>query len=155
MDFLPLLLLAPILVATAYFDLRYMRIPNWLVLAAVALFALSMPVLDWPEIAARLTASGLVFAAGAALFALRLFGGGDVKMMAALMLFVPSSNYTIFALGFSVAMLAGMATVFALRQVPLLGHSSWVALRGKGTFPMGVSIAGCGLLHPLAVQLFG
>lgn len=155
MDILPLLLLAPVLVAVAWFDLRYMRIPNYLVAAALVLFVLTLPLLGWGEIGARLAAATLVFAFGASLFAFSLFGGGDVKMMAALMLFVPSSSYTLFAMGFSVAMLAGIAAVVALRQVPFLDRSAWVSLQGHGTFPMGISIAGCGLVHPLVVQFAG
>jgi Flp pilus assembly protein protease CpaA len=50
MELLPLILLAPVLAAVAYFDLRYMRIPNALVLIATRRFSFSAsPILGWPE----------------------------------------------------------------------------------------------------------
>jgi prepilin peptidase CpaA len=154
-DLLPLFLLAPVLAAVAYFDLRYMRIPNALVLMALLLFLASAPFLALPEIGIRLAVAALVLVIGFALFAAGLFGGGDAKMMAALMLFVPSGSYTLFAYGFSMAMMAGIGLVLMLRCVPVLTRSSWVSLRQKGTFPMGISIAMTGLMHPLAVASLG
>jgi prepilin peptidase CpaA len=152
MEFLPLLLLAPVLILVGYYDLKLMLIPNRLVVAAIALFVLTAPFVGWPEIALRLGAAAAVFAIGFALFALRLFGGGDVKMMAALLLFVPSTTYTAFALGFSAAMFAGIGVILALRAAPFLAGSGWVSLQRPGTFPMGISIAMTGLAHPLVAN---
>jgi prepilin peptidase CpaA len=150
-DLLPLILLAPVLAAVAYFDLRYMRIPNALVLIALALFVVSRPILGWPEMGLRLLAGAAVLVTGFVLFAMNLFGGGDAKMMAALMLFVPSGTYTLFGYGFSAAMLAGIGLILLLRTVPVLTASGWVSLQQRGTFPMGISIAMAGLLHPVMV----
>jgi prepilin peptidase CpaA len=155
MELLPLILLSPVLAAVAYFDLRYMRIPNALVFIAIAVFVFTSPILGWPEAGIRLLAAAGVLVIGFTLFAMNLFGGGDAKMMAALMLFVPSGSYTIFGYGFSAAMLAGIGLVLMLRCVPVLTRSSWVSLRQKGTFPMGISIAMTGLMHPLAVASLG
>ncbi|MDG4647341.1 prepilin peptidase [Roseibacterium sp. SDUM158017] len=153
MELTPLLLLAPALVAVAYCDLRYMKIPNALVMGALALFVVTAPMLGWSELGARVAAGASVLAVGFVLFAMRLFGGGDVKMMAALMLFVPSQTYTLFGLGFSAAMMAGIGIVLALRTVPALAGSSWVGLQQRGTFPMGISIAMTGLAHPVAIAI--
>jgi len=153
MTLFPLVLLAPILAAVAYFDLRYMRIPNALVLLALALFVLSAPFLGWPEIGTRVAASLVVLVIGFALFAMGMFGGGDAKMMAALMLFVPSQSYTLFGYGFSAAMLAGIGLILLLRRVPVLTETSWVSFQQRGTFPMGISIAMAGLVHPIAILL--
>ncbi len=152
-DLLPLFLLSPVLAAVAYFDLRYMRIPNKLVLIAVCLFLVVTPFFSWSEIAVRGAVAFSVLAIGFGLFAMGLFGGGDAKMMAALMLFIPSQTYTLFAYGFSVAMMAGIGLILLLRCVPVLTDSSWVSMQQKGTFPMGISIALAGLLHPLAVTV--
>ncbi len=152
-ELLPLLLLSPVMAAVAYFDLRYMRIPNKLVVIAVLLFLVTAPLVAWPEVGIRLAMALTVLAIGFGLFAMGLFGGGDAKMMAALMLFVPSQTYTLFGYGFSLAMLAGIGLILLLRCVPVFSGSSWVSMQQKGTFPMGISIAMAGLLHPAAVTL--
>lgn len=147
MELLPLLLAAPILVWIAWTDLWSLRIRNRAVLAAVALFVATAPLIGWEEAGLRLLAGAAVFAVGFALFAARLMGGGDVKMGSALLLFVPSGTLALFAYAFSVAMLLGIATVAALRQVPALRRAGPVSLRAQGTFPMGLAFALGGLLH--------
>jgi prepilin peptidase CpaA len=151
MDLIPLILLAPVLIAVAYFDLRYMRIPNALALIAIALFLAMTPFLAWPEVGIRLLAAATTLVIGFALFAMGLFGGGDAKMMAALMLFVPSQTLVLFGYGFSFAMIAGIALILLLRAMPVLAGSTWVSLQQRGTFPMGISIAMAGLLHPVVI----
>jgi len=152
MELLPLILLAPILIAVAYFDLRYMRIPNVLVLIACALFLVTSPFVAVPELGVRLLTALLMLGVGFAFFATGLFGGGDAKMLAALMLFVPSQTYVIFGYGFSFAMIAGIGLILLLRTVRVLTDSTWVSLQQRGTFPMGISIAMAGLLHPIMIS---
>lgn len=151
MDTLPLFLLSPVLFAAAYFDLRYLRIPNWLVLTAIGLFALTLPAIGWQEAGFRILVSVFVLMLGFTLFVLNLFGGGDVKMMAALLLFVPSGSYTEFAFGFSAAMVIGILGVSVIRSMPVLAGSTWAFARQTKSFPMGVSIAMCGLSHPFVL----
>ena len=152
MDMLPLWLLSPLLLSVGYCDLRYMRIPNALSLLAVALFVLTMPLLGWQEVLVRLAAAAIVFGAGFVIFALRMVGGGDVKILGALMLFIPSTTYQIFSFGFSAALILGLAFVLGLRLVPRLQRTDWVTMRSHGTFPMGISIALAGLVHPFIVN---
>ena len=149
---LPLWLLSPLLFSVAYFDLRYMRIPNVLSLIAVALFTLTVPLLGWEEFAARLVVSTIVFGIGFAAFSWRLVGGGDVKILASLMLFIPSQTYQIFGVGFSAALFLGILFVLGLRVVPRLQRTHWVTIQSRGTFPMGISIALAGLMHPFLVH---
>ncbi|MEM7041526.1 MAG: prepilin peptidase [Pseudomonadota bacterium] len=79
--------LTGLLVTGALIDIECRRLPNWLTSAVAALYALFVAVnpipIDW--MSAFVTA-GLVFAAGFALFAFGLMGGGDVKLLAALAL---------------------------------------------------------------------
>lgn len=154
MTLLPLILMSPILAAAAYHDMRYMRIPNILSLLALGLFVATLPLLPVGEIGARLLAAALVFAFGIVVFALRLFGGGDVKLMAVLMLFIPSQSHAIFAFGFSAAMLIGVAFIMTLRAAPWLSSSDWITIRQRGTFPMGISIAAAGIMHPFLTTVF-
>lgn len=147
MQALPLLLAVPILVWLAWTDLRWLRIRNHAVLAMVAIWLVTAPLIGWTEAGWRLLAGLLVLSACVAGFALRVVGGGDAKAVPALMLLIPTGTYAAFALRFSLAMLVGLAVVVALRAVPALRRSGAVSLRARGTFPMGLAIAGAGLLH--------
>ncbi len=149
----PLLMLAPVLLAVGYFDLRYLRIPNILSLIGLGIFALTFPLLGWSETGARLLIAAAVLLVGTLAFAARLFGGGDVKILSVLMLFIPSGSLMLYSWGFSAAMMLGILFVLVLRRTPVVRHSSWKGIRSKGKFPMGISIALSGLVHPIAVQL--
>jgi prepilin peptidase CpaA len=148
-----LLMLAPVLLAVAYFDLRYLRIPNILSLIGLGIFALTFPLLGWSETLARLAVAAAVLLVGTLAFAARLFGGGDVKILSVLMLFIPSGSLMLYSWGFSAAMMLGILIVLVLRRTPVVRHSSWKGIRSKGKFPMGISIALSGLVHPITVQL--
>ncbi|MCB2134340.1 MAG: prepilin peptidase [Rhodobacteraceae bacterium] len=149
----PLVLIAPLMVAVAYCDMRFMRIPNAISLLMVAVFGLCSLVLPMPDLAPRLTAAALVFAVGFVAFCFRLFGGGDVKVLAALVLFVPSENLAQFSYIFSVSMILGVAAILTMRRLPFAGGESWKALSGSTKFPMGISIALAGLLLPLSLLI--
>ena len=144
---LPLILLIPVLCAVAWNDLRHMRIPNLLVLLALGLFVICMPLLGWTEIAWRLGVAFAVLVLGSIGFALRLVGGGDVKMLAALMLFVPSQTLNGFGYGLALALVLGVVFVLALRAMPFPRGGDLAVIRSPGKFPMGVSIALAGILH--------
>lgn len=152
MQLIPILCIAPILVLVAYFDLRYMRIPNVLVLVALAIFVLTAPMIGLQEAGLRLLAGVVIFAIGAGTFAMGWFGGGDVKMLAALMLFVPSQTYYLFAFNFSAALLLGIAFILTMRAAPWMERTDFKGIRASGQFPMGISIAGAGLAHPFLIN---
>lgn len=147
MQLLPLLLASPLLVWIAWTDFRFLRIRNVAVLSAVGLFLLTIPLIGLEEAGWRLLAATLVFGVAFGLFATRMMGGGDVKMGAALLLFIPTGTYTLFAVLFSAALLAGIGLVLTLRAVPALRRAGPVSLRAKGTFPMGLAFALAGLGH--------
>jgi prepilin peptidase CpaA len=151
-DFVPLVLAAPCLAAMALGDVRWLRISNRLVLSMLAIFALSAPfLLPLAEIGMRAIVALSVFSLGTAGFAFGLWGGGDVKALAALMLFLPSAALSIYASVFAVSMLAGIALVLALRATFGTPQTAWHGLRPKTEFPMGLSIALSGLLLPIVV----
>ncbi len=83
---------------------------------------------------------------------MRWFGGGDVKIMTVLMLFIPTSTLSVYGFGFSASMLLGVGFIVTLRSAPWLNGTEWVTIRARGTFPMGISIALSGLLHPFLVN---
>ena len=147
----PLILVAPLLAAMALSDLKHLKIPNRLVLAMLAIFTLSAPCCLSPQdIGHRAIAGVVAFALGLLSYPLRLWGGGDIKAIAVLVLFVPSHSLPLFACLFSASMAAGMALVLTTRAVLGSADSLWFALRSKAGYPMGVSIAITGLLLPLA-----
>ena len=83
--------LAIALVTAAFTDLRTRRIANWLN-AAIALgaplfwFASDMAL--WPDIAMQLGTAVAAFAVLSVLFAMKWMGGGDVKLLTALALWI-------------------------------------------------------------------
>src|SRR5215217_9672015 len=86
------ILLAAALVGAAIGDWRTRTIPNWLTLG-IALAAIPFWYLTglevWPDVALRLGVAAGVFALFAGAFALGMMGGGDVKLVAALALWLP------------------------------------------------------------------
>ena len=80
-------LTAILLIAAAVSDITRYRIPNTIVYAIVAAFALGAIFnFAWPAIVWPVLAGVAMFLLGAGLFALGLFGGGDVKLIAAMAL---------------------------------------------------------------------
>lgn len=73
-----------LLVIAAVTDFRDYRVPNWLVIALAALFALQalrhLHEVSWLN---QLGAGGICLAIGMLLFALRQMGAGDAKLLAA------------------------------------------------------------------------
>lgn len=145
----PLLFLAPILVAVAYFDVRFMRIPNAFALVTVVLFILTLPLIGWDEAGRRVFAAALVLCAGVFIYLLRIIGAVDVKMIAALVLFVPSQSHLIFGATFAAVLLLGIMCFALLRQAPRVRALDLASMKQSGTFPMGVAIAGSGLSLPI------
>lgn len=155
MALVPLILIAPLLLWGAWSDLRLMRIPNVLSLIAVAVFTVSALIAPPGDLVPRLAVAAAVFGAGFVTYLLGLFGGGDVKMLAALLLFVPVPTLPVFAYVFSAAMLVGIAIVLALRRLPAARRLGWKSVSDSRGFPMGLSIAMAGLAHPIAATLLG
>ena len=76
-----------LLVVAAASDITRYRIPNAIVYAIVAAFAVGAIFnFAWPAIVWPVLAGVAMFLLGAGLFALGLFGGGDVKLIAAMAL---------------------------------------------------------------------
>ena len=145
----PLFLLTPVMVAAAYFDLRFMRIPNLLSLIAVAIFVVSTLLFPPADLVLRLVIALLVFALGIVAFAFRLVGGGDVKLLSALMLLVPANGIVVFANVFSASLIAGIILLLAARRIPATRKWGWKSFGGSQRFPMGLSIAMSGLAFPV------
>jgi prepilin peptidase CpaA len=104
--------LAALLLAACWFDIRSRTIPNLLNLAIALLaipfwWSLGLPL--WPDAAAQIGVALLVFALFAAAFALGAMGGGDVKLVAAVALWLPAQ--AVFALLFIMSIAGGALTL--------------------------------------------
>ncbi|MDQ2089693.1 prepilin peptidase [Marimonas arenosa] len=155
---MPLLFTAPLLVVMAASDVRHMRIPNWLVLAMIVVFAAVAPFyLSGEEIVMRVAVAGGVLLVGIVAFTFRIVAGGDVKALAALMLFVPAGATSIayFGFTFSAAMVLGMIFMLTLRRAFSSPESSFLSLSIDAGYPMGLSIALAGLAFPAVHILIG
>lgn len=151
----PLLLLAPVLVLAGWSDLSRMRIPNAVSLIALGLFAATFLAGLVPDAPVRLAIAATAFACGFVAYCAGLFGGGDVKFLAALLLFVPADALAVFGWVFCAAMATGMLLVAALRRMPALRATGWRSMQPGRHFPMGVSIALAGLALPFVMAVSG
>jgi prepilin peptidase CpaA len=138
--FLLLVLLACGLVAAAAMDWRSRIIPNWLN-AAIALGAIPfwiatrMPL--WPDVAVQVAVAAGIFGIFALAFHLGMMGGGDVKMLAALALWLPPLAVVQLVVIMS---LAGGALTLAMVVRHRLAKAE-----GQLEIPYGIAIAFAGL----------
>jgi len=132
--------LAIALLVAAVTDLRSRQIGNWLnggIALAAPLFWWASDLALWPDIALQLGVAFGTFAVLAALFAMGAMGGGDVKLLAALALWIaplPFLNLLVM-----MALLGGVLTVL---------FCAWHVARRqreKLAIPYGVAIAMAGL----------
>jgi prepilin peptidase CpaA len=133
-------LLAAALLACCWWDLKTRTIPNWLNLAialgAVAFWiAVGLPV--WPEVALRVAVAFVTFWVFAAAFAMGAMGGGDVKLIAALALWLPWQ--AVLVLLFLMSIAGGVLTLAYLIRHKLAKREE------KLEIPYGVAIAFGGL----------
>lgn len=120
-----LLVLLPLILIAAVYDLRYRRIPNWLTLSGViagfTINAIMEPV--WPGLRFSLLGFAIGFGAYFALYAIRAMGAGDVKLMAAVGSVVGWQNW--FAIFIVTAVLGGMLAVAFSILRKRLGVTLW------------------------------
>ena len=132
--------LAIALLVAAFTDLRRRQIDNWLtagIALTAPLFWWATGLSLWPDIAQQFGIALAAFAVLAGLFAMRAMGGGDVKLLTALALWLPLQPY--FTLLILMALLGGLLTVvFAV--IHKLGQRP-----GRIQIPYGLAISGAGL----------
>ena len=83
----------------------------------------------------------------------RLAGGGDVKILAALMLFIPSHSLPLFGFVLSIALLISISLLVTAR---FFSRSTGTGLTGfdtGGAVPMGIPIALAGLVHLIVLAM--
>jgi prepilin peptidase CpaA len=129
-------LLAAALVAAAVGDWRTRTIPNWLN-AAIALLAIpfwwSVGLGLWPGVAVQLGLAAAVFGLFAIAFRFGAMGGGDVKMAAALALWLPLAGV--------VKLLVIMSIAGGVLTVAMLAAHRVAKSAGQPEIPYGIAIA--------------
>ncbi|MEO1729169.1 MAG: prepilin peptidase [Pseudomonadota bacterium] len=138
MEFLKYGLLAALAIAlifAAISDVRSRTIANWLnigIAAGAPLFWFASGMAFWPDMVIQLGLAFVVFWAFAGLFALGLLGGGDVKLLGALALWLTPMAFLDLLL--VMAFVGGaIAVAFVVRRVVFKPKT-------QGTLPYGVAI---------------
>ena len=132
--------LAIALVTSAITDLKARRIDNWLtgaVALGAPLFWWASGLSLWPGVALQFSVALAAFAVLAVLFAFRAMGGGDVKLLTALALWIEPLQFG--QLIVMMALLGGVLT---------LVFGAWHIMRRRKdrlAIPYGVAISAAGL----------
>ena len=132
--------LAIALLVAAFTDIRSRTISNWLnlgIAVTAPLFWWATGLSLWPGVALQIGVAFGCFVLCAILFALRQMGGGDVKLLTALALWIDPANFL--RLVVLMALIGGLLTV-------VIG--SWHVMRRrteKLAIPYGLAIASAGL----------
>ena len=128
-----------------------MRIPNKLVLlfGVVALVALPFQI-PLEEALWRSGIAAAVFVGGLVLYARRMMGAGDVKLLAVLMVLIPVADVRSFTLLLSLCILSGVGAWVITRKLRGNAPTRWRSLQPQGRFPLGLSIGMAGLVYMLA-----
>jgi len=132
--------LAIALVVAAVTDLRSRRIGNGLnaaIALAAPLFWWASGLSLWPGVAGQLAVALVTFAICAGLFAIRAMGGGDVKLLTALALWIEPALFA--RLIVVMALIGGVLTLLMLLRRAFRGGREQLAV------PYGVAIAIAGL----------
>ena len=132
--------LAIALVFAAFTDMRRRQIDNWLnagIALAAPLFWWASGLSLWPGVATQLGVAAAAFAVFAGLFALKLMGGGDVKLLTALALWIEPSMFLKLLI---VMALAGGVLTIVMGMWHIMRRQ-----RDRIAVPYGVAIAVGGL----------
>lgn len=139
-------ILSPLLMAVILFDLRSLKLPNLLSIMMAALFVVAVSwSLPLPEVAWRFAAAFIVLIIGMGLNAAGLLGGGDVKVLSALTLFIPTQGWLSFVFVLCIATIVGIAGLLIVRKLLRGRKVTWLGLVQSGRYPMGLSIGLAGL----------
>ena len=161
MSYFVLASFSALMVYAAYSDLKSYTLPNFISLLLMAGFALIMLILQPPLSASgwHVVVGAILFVVGFILFATGLFGGGDVKVIAALGLWLGPMNVLSFLTLMAIfgGVLALALLVFRKIKIPQhwLDNSAIAGLHSKEEgIPYGVAIAVAALIEFPKTEIF-
>lgn len=138
----------PLMGLMAWSDLKVLKIPNWMVLAVLAVFVVcGLWGLPLDTFAWRLGQGVAVLVIGFGFFAVGAIGGGDAKMAAALAPFVVPVEILPFLALYAVTTLVLMAVLRLVQQFARHEETGWLAIdqlhkpARERVFPMGLIFA--------------
>ena len=150
--------MTPLMILTAFWDLKHLKIPNWLVLCVLATFVITgIWGLPLDTFAWRLLYGAVALVIGFGLFALGAIGGGDAKMAAVLVPFAMPSDVGMLLLLYALLTLFLLMAVRLAMQIVRHQETGWLALdqlhkpARERVFPMGL-IFGSTILLYLGIQ---
>lgn len=128
--------LSILLIVAMVTDWRAREIPNWLtatvaLLAPVWWWASGMTL--WPGIGLQVIFCTVMFAIGIGLFAINAMGGGDVKLLAALALWLPGLDL--------MRMLIFMSLAGGVLTLAMVGWHRFRKREGNPEIPYGLAIS--------------
>ncbi|MEO0397961.1 MAG: prepilin peptidase [Pseudomonadota bacterium] len=141
------------LVIAAATDLYDFKIPNWVSLTLVGAYACAGVFLGAPI--AQMVEGALlgcaVLAVGFVLFAVRFFGGGDAKLLAAVAPWIGLAEFVNFLMAMALAGGALAIVLIAFRKTPPLpvyAHAGWLMRmhQNRHELPYAVAISCAGLM---------
>jgi len=135
---------------TGWFDLKALRIPNWCVLAVIALFivtglwGLPLDVFAW-----RVLHGVIVLFVGFGLYSISggHVGGGDIKLIAALTPFIAGKDVGFVLVVFAVLSFAGLMIHRFVRGLLRDRKTGWAAMDQKRFFPAGLLLGGTIMIY--------
>jgi len=141
-----LIALAIALVFAAFTDIQRRQIDNWLngaIALGAPLFWWASGLSLWPDVAIQLGVACAAFVLLAGLFALKVMGGGDVKLLTVLALWIPPEIFmqllVIMAIAGGVLTIAMGAWHFLRRQKERLAIPYGVAIAFGGLWVLAVN----------------
>ncbi len=150
-----LLLTLPVCAWVAWSDLKTMKIPNYAVLALVAIFLIAgaamLPLENWLW---RWVNLAVILVVGIILNNIAHVGAGDAKFAAAAALYVRVADTAIIFMLLAAFLLAAFFSHRLLRTIPAVRRATpdWVSWQRKD-FPMGLALVGAFLAY-LALMAF-
>ena len=132
--------LAIVLLFAAFTDIRRRQIDNWLngaIAAAAPLYWWASGLALWPDVAWQIGVAAITLMIFAGLFAMRAMGGGDVKLLTALALWIEPFWF--------VRLLIAMALIGGALTIVLGAWHVTRRRRDKLAVPYGVAISSAAL----------
>jgi prepilin peptidase CpaA len=132
--------LAIALLIAAFTDMKSRKIANWLnaaIALAAPVFWWASGMTLWPEVAIQFALAVATFLVLSILFAIRAMGGGDVKLLTALALWIAPEHF--------LKLLVMMALLGGVLTVVMAGWHAMRRQKHKLAIPYGVAISAAGL----------
>lgn len=147
-----------VVLAAIYSDIKSLTIPNWISLVLVIAFLVTRPLtsMPWSVVGLNFLCGSLFFAVGYGLFRVGLIGGGDVKLLAAVTVWI--GFHSVFAFILLMSLIgAAVAVIWSLRT--FLRHrgatlSERMRAMMKTELPYGIAI-GLAAIATLSTEISG